>query len=53
MYEKLKEICIANIPIKFPNGDFNEIYQKRLEYELEIISAMGYSNYHLPSKHVS
>lgn len=46
--EALRRLAYEGIERRFPNKkDFDEKYQKRLEYELDIITSMGYSDYHL------
>lgn len=37
----------AGIKERFPDGFPSEDYEKRLEYELEVIKNMGYAGYHL------
>lgn len=44
--EELRAMAEENISVKFPDG-FSEEYKKRLNYELEVISSMGYSDYFL------
>ena len=46
--EMLKRLAYEGIETKFPerNG-WDETYQKRLDYELSVISSMGYSDYFL------
>ena len=48
--EVLEDEARKGIPWRFPNGFPDERYEKRLEYELDIIKSMGYSNYHLVVK---
>ncbi len=44
----IRRICRENIKWRFPNEkDWTEQYEKRLEYELDIICKMGYADYHL------
>ena len=43
-FERLVREGIKN---RFPNGFPDERYQKRLEYELGVITKMGYAGYHL------
>lgn len=45
--EVLRELAKAGISEKFPDGSFSKVYEKRLEYELQVISKMGYSDYFL------
>lgn len=45
--EALDRLCKKGIEWRFPNGGFDETYQKRLEYELNIIKKMGFVDYHL------
>lgn len=44
--EKLRQMAEKNIPERYPNG-FPKEYQERMDYELGIISKMGYSSYFL------
>ena len=46
--EALVRLTNEGIKLKFPNEkDFNETYKKRLKYEIDVITRMGYSDYHL------
>ena len=45
--EALRRMAIEGIAWRFPNrDDWTEEHQKRLEYELDVIKTMGYSDYH-------
>lgn len=46
----LEKEARAGISWRFPNGFPDDRYAKRLEYELQIIKSMGYSDYHLVVK---
>lgn len=43
----LRDLCYKKIPERFAEGEFTEEYQKRLEYELDVICEMGFPDYHL------
>lgn len=44
----LVELANRNITKRFPNKTgWTEVYQKRLNYELDVICNMGYADYHL------
>lgn len=45
--EEIRKLAYKGIEWRFPNGGFTDDYKNRLEYELKIISQMGYSDYHL------
>lgn len=45
--EAFRQLVYKGIKERFPNGFPNEEYQKRLEYELDVIIRMGYAGYHL------
>lgn len=46
--ECIRRKCKENISWRFPNiSDFTDEYQKRLDYELDVICKMGYADYHL------
>lgn len=46
--QTLREMAYAGIEKRFPGKKgWTEEYAKRLEYELDVIKKMGYSNYHL------
>lgn len=46
--ECLRRKCYENIEWRFPDRKgWTEEYQKRLDYEIGVISKMGYSDYHL------
>ena len=42
----LRELCIAAIPERYPDGT-PDGFQDRLDYELDVIKRMGYSSYFL------
>ena len=46
----LEEEVKEGIKWRFPNGFPDERYEKRLNYELDIIEKMGYADYHLVVK---
>ncbi|HWR31543.1 MAG TPA: DNA polymerase III subunit alpha, partial [Negativicutes bacterium] len=41
----LKELCEAALPVRYPDAD--SVERERLEYELSVIQAMGFSSYFL------
>mgnify|MGYP000592663383 CR=1 FL=1 len=43
----LRHLCEEGIKKRFPTGEFNQKYQERMDYELSIISKMGFSSYFL------
>ena len=46
--QALSRLCNEKISWRFPNViDFNEEYKSRLDYEIDIITKMGFSDYHL------
>lgn len=46
--EYLRELVEAGIKKRFPVSEkFTQVYRDRIEYEMGIITSMGYSNYHL------
>lgn len=46
--DEIRRICYENIEKRYPNREgWTEAHEKRLEYELGIISKMGFSDYHL------
>lgn len=46
--DEIRRLAYEGIENRFPNRvGWNEIYQKRLEYELNVICSMGYADYHL------
>lgn len=45
--ELIRKIAYERIPIYFKENEWTEEYAKRLEYELDVICKMGYSDYHL------
>lgn len=46
-FELLKKFAYEGISKRFPNGFPTDEYQKRLDYELEVIKKMNVSDYHL------
>ncbi len=44
--DMIRRLCFEKISERFPEGWTDE-YQKRLDYELQIICSMGYADYHL------
>lgn len=42
----LKRLCLEGMKKKFTKETWTEEYQKRLDYELNIIISMGYADYH-------
>jgi len=43
----LRKLAEAGISKRYPGDKWTEEYQKRMEYELDIIHRMGYDDYHL------
>lgn len=43
----LRRLAYKGINWRFKDGGWDDTHQKRLEYELDVISKMGYSDYHL------
>lgn len=43
----LRKLAEAGISKRYPGAKWTEEYQKRMEYELDIIHRMGYDDYHL------
>ncbi|WP_369085855.1 DNA polymerase III subunit alpha [Metamycoplasma spumans] len=46
-YEYLKEILKENIVKKFSREEWNEVYSKRLDYELSVIKSLNFADYFL------
>lgn len=43
--EALTRLAYEGIAWRFPNGGFDETYQKRLEHELNVLNKMGFADY--------
>lgn len=43
--ERLRALAEKGIVWRYPNGEWNESYQKRMEYELGVIEKLGFSDY--------
>lgn len=43
----LKQLAEDGIPKKFKDGEFTDIYRKRLAYEMDIVTSMGFAHYFL------